>query len=123
MIRLRVSRLVGRISLAGEYFLSALAFVWRRLMFRTTFVAITGSAGKSTATACLGTILSGHFRTNWDAGARNHRSILSRIVLRTRPWHRFTVIEVGTMVPGALRRAAWMIAPDIVVMLRVLPVH
>src|SRR5947207_7084123 len=97
----------GGISLAGQYFLSTLAFIWRRLMIRTTFVAITGSAGKSTATACLGTILSQHYRTNWDSSGRNHRTQLARLILRTRPWHRFTVIEVGTKAPGALRRAAW----------------
>jgi len=92
-------------------------------MFRTTFIAITGSVGKSSATACLGTILSAHFPTNWWPGGPNTRTVLSRIVLSTRFRHRFTVIEVGTRAPGALRRAAWMIAPDVVVVLRVLNIH
>ncbi len=92
-------------------------------MFRTTFIAITGSVGKSTATAALGSILSQHFPTNWSPGARNDRHALAETILRTRFRHRFTVIEVGTRAPGALRRAAWVIAPDIVVMLRVLNVH
>ena len=109
--------------LAAAYGLSAAAFVWRRVMFRTTFIAITGSAGKSTATACLGSILSAHFPTNWQPGGRNARTVLSRIVLNTRFRHRFTVIEVGTRAPGALRRAAWMIAPDIAVVLGVQNVH
>jgi UDP-N-acetylmuramoyl-tripeptide--D-alanyl-D-alanine ligase len=107
----------------APYVFSAAAFVWRRLMFRTTFIAITGSAGKSTATACLGSILSAHFPTNWQPGGRNDRTVLARIILSTRFRHRFTVIEVGTRAPGALRRAAWMIAPDVVVMLRVLQIH
>jgi len=105
------------------YLLSACAFLWRKLMFRTTFIAITGSVGKSTATASLGAILSAHYPTNWTAGGRNHRRVLAETILRTRFRHRFTVIEVGTRAPGALKRAAWMIAPDLVVMLRVLQVH
>ena len=109
--------------LATGYLLSACAFVWRRLMFRTTFIAITGSVGKSTATACLGSILSAHYSTNWEPGGHNSRLALAGIVLRTRFRHRFTVIEVGTRAPGALARAAWMIAPDITVLLRVLHVH
>jgi len=105
------------------YLLSACAFLWRRLMFRTTFIAISGSVGKSTATAALGAILSAHFPTNWTPGGGNNQRVLAETILRTRFRHRFTVIEVGTKAPGALRRAAWMIAPDVVVMLRVLNVH
>jgi UDP-N-acetylmuramoyl-tripeptide--D-alanyl-D-alanine ligase len=118
LYRLRLYR-----PLAQGYLMSACAFIWRRLMFRTTFIAITGSAGKSTATACLGSILSAHYPTNWEPGGRNDRLALARIVLRTRFHHRFTVIEVGTRAPGALARAAWTIAPDIAVVLRVLNIH
>lgn len=32
------------------------AYVWRRLMFRTTFIAITGSVGKTTAKECAAAI-------------------------------------------------------------------
>jgi UDP-N-acetylmuramoyl-tripeptide--D-alanyl-D-alanine ligase len=105
------------------YLLSACAFLWRRLMFRTTFIAISGSVGKSTATASLGAILSAHYPTNWTPGGGNNRRTLAETILRTRFRHRFTVIEVGTRAPGALRRAAWMIAPNVVVMLRVLNIH
>ena len=116
-------RLRHRWSHWTPYLLSACALVWRRLMFRTTFIAITGSVGKSTATAALGSILSSHFPTNWLPGAKNNRHALAETILRTRFRHRFTVIEVGTRAPGALQRAAWMIAPHMVVMLRVLNIH
>ena len=108
---------------ASPYLLSARAFLWRRLMFRTTFIAITGSVGKTSATAALGSILSAHYPTNWTPGGRNNRRALAETILATRFRHRFTVIEVGTKAPGALKRAAWMIAPDVVVMLGVLNVH
>src|SRR5581483_8655950 len=102
---------------------SAYAFLWRRLMFRTTFIAITGSVGKSTATDSLGAILSRHYPTNWVPGGKNHRRALAEVILRTRFHHRFTVVEVGTRAPGALKRASWMIAPDVVIVLRVLGLH
>ncbi len=123
MIHRVQSAIRGGAPLAYELMLSALAFLWRRVMFRTTFIAITGSVGKTSATACLGSILSAYAPTNWQPGGENNRATLSHLVLRTRFRHRFTVIEVGTRAPGALRRAAWMIAPDIAVVLRVLKVH
>ncbi len=105
------------------YPLGACAFIWRRLMFRTTFIAATGSVGKSTATASLATMLSAHAPTNWTPGGKNNRFVLARTILRTRFRHRFTVIEVGTRNPGEMGFAGWMIAPDIVLMLRVLHLH
>src|SRR5579859_1952864 len=112
-----------RLKYLYESCLSAAAIVWRRLMFRTTLITITGSVGKSTATACLGSILSAYFPTNWRPGGRNAREALSRTMLATRFRHRFSVIELGTRVPGVMRRSAWTLAPDIVVMLRVLNIH
>ncbi len=110
-----------RIRVLIEYLATGVAYVWRRLMFRTTFIAITGSAGKSTATACLGSILSAYAPTNWLPGGQNTRTL--RILLNTRFRHRFAVFEAGTSKSGALRRAAWLIAPDVVVLLRVLSIH
>jgi UDP-N-acetylmuramyl pentapeptide synthase len=103
--------------------LGALAFVWRRLMFRTTFVTITGSLGKTTTTRIAVPILASSFPTNSTRGANNSRISLARTVLRTRPRHRVTVLEVGTKRPGALRRAAWQFRPDVVVILSVARTH
>jgi len=99
------------------------AFIWRRLMFRTTFITVTGSVGKSTATASLATVLSANAPTNWVPGGRNNRFVVAQAILQTRFRHRFTVIEVGTRKPGDIRRAGRLIAPDIVLMLRVLHLH
>jgi UDP-N-acetylmuramoyl-tripeptide--D-alanyl-D-alanine ligase len=116
-------RLRNRLSTFTPYLLSVCAFFWRRLMFRTTFIAVTGSVGKSTATAALASVLSSHFSVNASPVGKNNRAALAQTVLGTRFRHRFTVIEVGTRAPGALRRAAWMIDPDVVLMLRVLNIH
>jgi len=109
--------------LIRDYCLSAVAALWRRLMRRASFIAVTGSYGKTTATQCLGTILAESGPTNFEPMASNSRAGLAKVILRTRPRHRFTPIEVGTNKPGALWRAAWMIHPDIVVVLAVGDVH
>jgi hypothetical protein len=43
--------------------LYVLASVWRRALFRTTFIAVTGSLGKTTAKECIAGILQTRFRT------------------------------------------------------------
>lgn len=101
----------------------ALAAVWRRLLWRTTFIAVTGSYGKTTAMRCLGAILSSIAPTSFDPSGRNSRRALALRVLRTRPWHRFAPVETGTKLPGALGRAAILLHPDIVVQLAVDRVH
>ena len=103
--------------------LGAASFVWRRLMFRTTFIAVTGSLGKTTSTRGIATVLSSSFSTNVTREGRNSRPNLALTILRTRPRHKFTVIEIGTKRPGALRRAAWQFGPDAVVILNVARVH
>ncbi len=103
--------------------LGALAFVWRRLMFRTSVIAITGSVGKTTAVECLKQVLSSCFAVNGTEYGNNSGCGVALTALRTRWRHRFTAIEVGTRKPGDLRKAAWMIAPDTAVVLAVAAVH
>ena len=98
---------------------AAAAALWRRLMVRTRFIAVTGSYGKSTSTKCLAAILDSRFPINWSASTNNARSALAQSLLRTRFRHRFAVIEVGTKQPGALHRASLQIDPDIAVVLAV----
>ena len=104
-------------------FLSALALLWRRLMFRTTFIAVTGSLGKTSATRMLADALASRYPTNSTRGANNSRLGLAQAVLRTRPRHRYSVLEVGTQRPGSMRRAAWMLNPNMVVLLNVARSH
>ena len=47
------------------------AMVLRRFLWRTTFIAITGSNGKSTATRYLAAILSSHAPTQYTRLNRN----------------------------------------------------
>lgn len=99
------------------------AYVWRRLLRRTTFIAITGSLGKTTAKECLGQMLSRDFRTFRSVGTQNAGQLLSLNLLRVRPWHRFAVIELATRAPGELAPASLQVRPDIAIVLGVAPAH
>ena len=69
-------------------FLLLLARLWRPLLFRTTFIAITGSVGKSTCKECLAAILSAHFPTAKTLFNQNERDGVPSHPAGT-PWHRY----------------------------------
>jgi UDP-N-acetylmuramoyl-tripeptide--D-alanyl-D-alanine ligase len=100
------------------------AFCWRRLLFRTRFIAITGSVGKTTAKNLLAAMLR-DMPALTLAGTRSSNSAkqIARDLLSVRPWHRFVVLEVGTDRPGWIRRSAWLIGPDIAIILSVARTH
>lgn len=99
------------------------AFLWRRLLFRTTFVAVTGSLGKTTTKELLAGILALQgpvFRTYRN---QNSTGAVALNVLRVRPWHRFAVLEVAAAAPNAMRRSARLVSPGAAVILNVLKTH
>jgi UDP-N-acetylmuramoyl-tripeptide--D-alanyl-D-alanine ligase len=99
--------------------LSAAAALWRRLLFRTRVVAITGSYGKSTAVKLLAAILESKHQVNWLGTPNNGRLAGAQCLLAARPRHRFTVLELGTRKPGTLARSARHVRPDIAAVLAV----
>lgn len=99
------------------------ARVWRRLMLRTTVVAITGSVGKSTTKECLAAILAGKGRTLKTLDNRNDVSGVTRTLRALRPWHRFAVIEIGTEAPGGIEPLARLVRPDVAVVVAVARTH
>jgi UDP-N-acetylmuramoyl-tripeptide--D-alanyl-D-alanine ligase len=103
--------------------LCALAFVWRRILFRTTFVAITGSLGKTTAKDCVAACLAVRFRTACAPGSYNSDARLALNVLRVRPWHRYAVFEVSAGTPGGMAGRTPFIRPDIAIVLGVARTH
>jgi UDP-N-acetylmuramoyl-tripeptide--D-alanyl-D-alanine ligase len=103
--------------------LYVLASVWRRALFRTTFIAVTGSLGKTTAKECIAGILQTRFRTAKTLYNENGPSGVSRTVLRVKPWHRFAVVEVGTDRPGMIAWSTRLIRPRIAVVLTVARTH
>ena len=105
------------------WLLYVLAYLWRRMLFRTTFIAITGSVGKTTAKECLAAILSTQFSTASSLNNQNDRYGVPRTMLRVRPWHRFAVIEMGTDGPGLIKRSAQLVRPHVAVVLTVARTH
>jgi UDP-N-acetylmuramoyl-tripeptide--D-alanyl-D-alanine ligase len=101
----------------------ALAYLWRRLLFRTTFIAITGSVGKTTAKECMAAILSTQSSTASTLNNQNDRYGVPRTILRIRPWHRFAVIEMGTDGPGLIKRSAQLVRPHVAIVLTVARSH
>jgi UDP-N-acetylmuramoyl-tripeptide--D-alanyl-D-alanine ligase len=107
----------------GAPVLFFLASVWRRLLFRTTFIAVTGSVGKTTTKEFLADILALKGRTFRSIGNQNGGFILPLNVLRVRPWHRFAVIEVAVSKPGTMRAPAQVVRPDVALILGIVRTH
>lgn len=101
----------------------SVAGLWRRLMFRTTFIAITGSVGKTSCKEAIAEVLSTRFPTLRTRGGNNHFRGVFRTILRVRPWHRYCVIEIGLDRPGQMQRFARAVRPDIAVWVSVARTH
>ncbi|MFN3326242.1 MAG: Mur ligase family protein [Bryobacteraceae bacterium] len=91
------------------------AALWRRLMVRTTFVAITGSVGKTTAKECIAAALATRNQVASTFGSQNHFNGIFRTLMRVRPWHRYAVVEIGLDGPGQMKWFACVVKPDIAV--------
>jgi UDP-N-acetylmuramyl pentapeptide synthase len=89
---------------------------YRRTLIRSTrVVAVVGSFGKTTATRAISVALGmpAHHR-----GRNTWRSI-AKGLLGTVPGQRRTVMEVGIDGPGQMASRAWMLAPDIAVVMSI----
>lgn len=92
---------------------------YRKLLWRTTFIGITGSSGKTTAKELIYAILSSNYNGTRSEFTYNGLSSHCRTVLKTMPWHRFCVLEVGAGLPDSVQRAVTMIPPDMGVVLNI----
>jgi UDP-N-acetylmuramoyl-tripeptide--D-alanyl-D-alanine ligase len=103
--------------------LYAAAFLWRRLLFRTTFIGITGSVGKTTAKECLAAILATQGPTLATFANQNDYAGVPLTLLRVRPRHRFAVIEVAGNGFGLMRRSARLLRPEVALILTIARTH
>ena len=120
---LRPNTVRKRLAQARTWALNSAAMIWRRLMFRTTVIAITGSVGKSTAKECLAGILSAKASTVKTLHNKNDATGVPRTIFAMRPWHRYAVIEVAAGVPGQMCRSARLVRPHIAVVLGLARTH
>ncbi len=92
-------------------------------MFRTTFIVITGSVGKSTCRNVTEAILASRFPTISNPGNSNFFWGVTKTVLRVRPWHRYAVIEVGIVGPGQMAQFARALRPDVAILVSIAQTH
>jgi UDP-N-acetylmuramoyl-tripeptide--D-alanyl-D-alanine ligase len=89
------------------------AAAWRRLFRKTTFIGITGSHGKTTATALLGAMLKATAPT-YVRILHNQTKTVARTVLRTLPWHhRYCVQEISAERPTVVDASFDILRPTV----------
>ncbi len=93
-----------------------LAWINRRLHYRTVFVGITGSAGKTTSKDLCAAILSNFAPcvSTWESS--NGHFEVAQTVQSVRRRHRFCVVEVSATRPGHLDFSLGIVKPDIAVL-------
>ncbi len=116
-------QIFGPILRHSEPLVFALAYAWRRLLFRTTVIGITGSLGKTTTKECLAVVLSSQARTFRSYENQNAPIAVALNILRIRPWHRYAVIEIAGSSPGMMKRSAPLVRPDVAIVLNVMRTH
>ena len=85
----------------------------RRQAADTCFIAVTGSHGKTTATALLGAILNRHRPTHIRQGPNSSQAVM-RSLRYLQPWlHRYCVQEVSGNYPGAIDNSFDLLRPSI----------
>lgn len=85
----------------------------RRRLRGTTFVAVTGSAGKTTTCRLLAATLAPDGDTVLSTGRRSATLQLARAVARLRRRHRFCVLELAAFEPGSLDARLRAYEPDV----------
>lgn len=94
------------------------AYALRAVQWRTTYIAITGSNGKTTAARVLACILAREAPTKATRINRNTMPGITEIIAFCNPFRtRFAVLEVGAGNRHAIRNAVRLIRPRIAVVL------
>jgi len=93
--------------------------LWRKLNPQARYVAITGSAGKTTTKDLLVTALGGGPHAIGNDNSNNQPYGTARTMLRVRPWTRIVVQEFGASEPGGIARMARQFSHGVAVVLNV----
>ena len=115
--------IVGPVIKALGPLVYVLAFIWRRVLVRTTVIGITGSLGKTTTKESLAdtlTIAGATFRSYQN---QNTTAMVALNILRIRPWHRYAVIEAAGSKRGMMKKSARLLRPDVAIVLNVRRTH
>lgn len=85
----------------------------RARLRRVTFVAVTGSTAKSTTRDLASAVLAAAGPVHWATKQTNLVGSNARLVLATRPTHRYCVVETPTARPGYLAESLRFVRPRI----------
>ncbi|MBZ9770769.1 MULTISPECIES: Mur ligase family protein [unclassified Mesorhizobium] len=88
-----------------------------RARSKATFIGITGSSGKSTATSLLGHILASHGKVYTQVLANTLKALVRTLYKRMKRAGKvdYVVFEAGAFEPGSIRSMAQMLKPDVAV--------
>ncbi len=89
------------------------AKIWRKMLSKPTFIAVTGSAGKSTAKELLQGMLSAKLRGKVNPSSFNQLFDVGRTILGTRPKDDFCIMEMSANWPGYLDKPLALFQPTI----------
>jgi UDP-N-acetylmuramoyl-tripeptide--D-alanyl-D-alanine ligase len=91
----------------------------RRRVGGVAFVAVTGSAGKTTTKELVAAVLGSRYRGSKSPGTHNAAHWVSHTVLGVRRGDRFCVQELGATGPGSLDDAIGLVRPRVAVITNV----
>jgi len=86
-------------------------------------IAITGSAGKTTAKDMLASILSEVGPTVWTIKSIDSVYNIPNTILKTFPGTKYLVLELSVEFPGEMDFYLWLAKPNVVVVTNVYPTH
>ena len=86
---------------------------WRKLLGRTCFIGVTGSAGKTTTKELLHAALASRYRCVKNADTNNQLFSIARTLVSIGPGTRFCVQEVGASEPGGLDPMLKLLRPQV----------
>ncbi len=88
---------------------------WYRTLSKATFVAITGSVGKTTTKEFVAAVTSAAFKTHKTQGNLNNEIGMPLTLFGLEPDHRVAVVEMGMSALGEIEYLTKLVRPDIAI--------
>lgn len=88
---------------------------WYRKLSQATFVAITGSVGKTTTKEFVAAVASAAFKTHKTQGNLNNEIGIPLTLFGLEPDHRVAVVEMGMSAIGEIEYLTKLVCPDIAI--------
>lgn len=96
---------------------------YKRMQTGGTFIAITGSNGKTTTKEILVDMMTRAFSVHYNEKNYNNLVGVSKSILSIRGQPEVSILELGTNSKGEIGRLAWVTEPDISVITNINPSH